>query len=780
MRMKRLLILLCVCCLQAAACHAQAPVVRVDLSQPGKKVAPRQFGIFFEEINHAGDGGIYAELVRNGSFTEASTLDAWSRVQTGTAKAELFFDTERPLNAVKKRSLRIEIDSPNGGRAGVSNEGYWGIAVKKGHVYKFSMDARGATGFDGPVTVALEGKDGAVYGETRIDGLKTGWGHFSGSIRSEATDAAARLTITARHSGTFWINMVSLRPGSDLFRTDLLEKLEALKPGFMRFPGGTYVQGNDRGSAFRWKKTIGDLANRAGHMDEPWSYWSTDNLGFYEYLLLCERLGATPYYVSYAGMTWTPSPKSPFGFLQPSRIPVDDYPMDEMGPIVQDALDAIEFANGPVTSKWGALRARYGHPAPFGLKYIEIGNEDGSNPLYRARYMLFYKAIKARYPEIRIIANDNRRTHNEELPQDLLDEHIYASPLRALAFARQLDKRPRNGHKAVLAEMAVSTSAGYGNQRAALAQAVLMMSIERNSDVMPVASYAPLLANVHAINWRPDLIYFNSTSSYGNPPYYVQTMFAATPLVSVVPVQVTAPEVKIPMTGQVHAEGYDAKAEFQDKKTTGSGDNYTYSVRARKTSGDGGLVIRFAMQDGGGSYLAWFLGVVNRASTLRVWGGGGNLDVPVDQLEQSFAGAIARPVKGTIETDRWYDIKIHVQGRRVRCFLDGKLIHDVQVPETLGTSLYGTAGRTAGGDVVVRLVNISPETQKVKIDLDSEHRYSVTADSLAAQDLDAENSFADPTRIAPVARRLAPVGNQFEYAVKGNSFTVLKLTPENK
>ncbi|MFP5204262.1 MAG: alpha-L-arabinofuranosidase C-terminal domain-containing protein [Acidobacteriota bacterium] len=777
--MKRLHLLLIVCCLQAAICHSQTPRVRVDLSQAGKKVTPRQFGIFFEEINHAGDGGIYSELVRNGSFTEAETLDAWSRVQAGSATVSLFFDAEMPLNAVKTRSLRIEIDSPAGDRAGVSNEGYWGIAAAKGHVYQFSMDARAAAGFDGPLTVALESKDGAVYGETQINGLKTAWNHFTGSIQSDATDPAARLTITAKHSGTFWINTVSLRPGSDLFRADLLEKVKALKPGFLRFPGGTYVQGNDRGSAFRWKTTIGNLADRAGHKDEPWSYWSTDSMGFYEYLLLCERLGAAPYYVSYAGMTWTPSPKSPFGFLDPNRIPVDDYPLDQMGPIVQDALDAIEFANGPVTGKWGALRAKYGHPAPFGLKFIEIGNEDGSNPLYKQRYMLFYNAIKARYPDVEIVANDNHRNHNRDLPQDLLDEHMYASPLKALDFAKELDTRPRDAHKSVLAEMAVSTSAGYGNQRAALAQAVMMMSIERNSEVMPMASYAPLLANVRAINWRPDLIYFNSSSSYGNPPYYVETMFADTPLASVVPVQVTAPEVEIPMTGKAHAEGYDAQAEFQNEKTAGSGDDTTYTVRARKTGGDGGLVIRFAGQDDG-SYLAWFLGVVNRASTLRVWGGGGNLDVPVDQLEQSFAGALAPPVKGTIDTDRWYDIEIRVQGRRVQCFLDGKLIHDVQVPETLGPSLYGTAGRTAAGDVVVRLVNISPEKQNVSLDLGGARRYSVVASSLTAQNLDAENSFADPTRIAPIQRLLPAVDGNFQYEVQGNSFTVLKLTPQGK
>ncbi len=773
--MKKLMIaLLSICCLQGAD-------LRVDLSRAGKKVSPELFGIFLEEINHAGDGGLYAELIRNGSFGEAPTLDAWSAVRTGAAKVNLFFDGTTPLNTVKSRSLRIEIDSPSGERAGVGNEGYWGIAAKKGETYEFSMFARGATGFEGPLTVTLEGKDGAVYGQTQITGLKTAWSRVSSSIQAGATDPAARLNICANRSGTFWINMVSLRPGHDIFRPDLLQMLRDLKPAFVRFPGGTYVQGNERESAFRWKNTIGDLESRPGHQNAPWVYWSTDSMGFHEYLLLCERLGAVPMYVAYGGMTWTPNSKSPFGVLEKHKIPVSDFPLDQMGPIVQEALDAIEYANGPVTGAWGALRAKAGHPAPFGLKYIEIGNEDGFNALYTERYMLFYNAIKARFPEIQIIANERRGRTAGELPMDLVDEHIYARPLMAIEMAKRLDGRDRNGHKAVLAEYAVQGSGGFGNMRAGLAEAVMLSGIERNSDVMPMASYAPLLANVHAINWRPDLIYFDNVSSYGTPSYYVQKMFADSRLDSVVPVQVTADEMKVRTDGAVSAEGYNAEAEFQDGRGTGTGDNYTYTVRARKTGGEGGLVIRFA-QDGSGAHLAWFIGVRHRTSTLHVWGGGGMLDVPAHQLESSFAGALGRGVNGTLDTGRWYDVTIQVEGRRVRCSLDSKEIHNVEVPEGLGPSVYGSAGRTAAGEVVLRLVNASPVKQNVGINLagGSADRYSAAAAHLTSKNLDDENSLAEPTRIAPVERQLPSVGSTFQYELEGNSFTVLKLTPEGR
>jgi alpha-L-arabinofuranosidase len=775
-RMNKLMIaLLSICCLQAAE-------MQVDLGQAGKKVSPELFGIFLEEINHAGDGGLYAELIRNGSFTEAPTLDAWSAVRTGVAKVNLFFDDTTPLNPVKSRSLRIEINSPNGERAGVSNEGYWGIAIKQGESYQFSMYARGPESFDGPLTVRLEAKDGTVYGQAEITGLKTAWGRFSGSIAAAATDPAARLTICANHTGTFWLNMVSLRLGNDIFRADLLQKLKDLKPAFVRFPGGTYVQGNERETAFRWKNTIGDLESRPGHWNAPWVYWSTDNMGFHEYLLLCERLGATPMYVAYAGMTWTPNSKSPFGVLENHKIPVSDFPMDQMGPIVQDALDAIEYANGPVTSAWGGLRAKVGHPAPFGLKYIEIGNEDGFNPLYTERYMLFYNAIKARFPEIQIIANERRgRATAGELPMDFVDEHTYTRPLGALDMARGLDSRDRNGHKAVLAEYAVQVSGGFGNMRAALAEAVMLSGLERNSDVMPMASYAPLLANVHAINWRPDLIYFDNVSAYGTPSYYVQKMFADSRLDSVVPVEVKADDLKVRLDGAVTCEGYNAEAEFQDGRGTGTGDNYTYTVRARKIGGEGGIVIRFA-QDGSGTYLAWFLGVRHRASTLHVWGGGGMLDVPAHQLESSFGGALARGVNGALDTGRWYDVKIQVEPRRVRCYLDGKEIHDVQVPESLGPSVYGLAGRAAAGEIVLRLVNVSPLKQNVSINLagGTADRYSAVATYLTSKNLDEENSLAEPTKIAPVERQLPSVGSEFQYELEGNSFTVLRLTPERK
>lgn len=264
--MKRLLVLVGICCLQGAMCRAQSAEVRVDLTQAGKKVNPNQFGIFFEEINHEGEGGLYADLIRNGSFTAAPTLDAWAAVREGSAKGNIFFEDENPLNATKRRSLRVNVSSPNGERAGLSNEGYWGITVQKGTSYQFAMYARSAPGFDGPVTVSLEGKDGTVYGRAQVTGLNQDWARVTATIPSSATDPAAKLVIAANRTATFWINVVTLHPMGGISRTALMQKLKDIKPGFVRFPGGTYVQGQSRASAYRWKTTIGDPASRPGHL----------------------------------------------------------------------------------------------------------------------------------------------------------------------------------------------------------------------------------------------------------------------------------------------------------------------------------------------------------------------------------------------------------------------------------------------------------------------------------------------------------------------------------
>jgi alpha-L-arabinofuranosidase len=475
---------------------AVAVTMMISADRPGIPVSPRLYGAFFEEINHAGDGGIYAELARNGGFRE-----------TGGGGRPPGWSGQGTLDG---RSLRL--DAP----AAAVNEGYWGIAVRKGASYRLVVDARASA--NGSLVASLEDARGRPYARARIEGLSTNSKRFTLALKANGDDAKARLVFSAPARGTVWLGGVSLFPVDTWkgrpngLRRDLAERVDALHPAFLRFPGGCYIEGGDfLKDAFRWKTTLGDAAGRAGHLNGNWGYRSSDGLGFHEYLQWCEDLGAEPLFVVNCGMSHKES-----------------VPLSELEPWVQDALDAVEYANGPATGRWGALRAARGHPAPFKLRYIEIGNESGvengfsgeADP-YTPRYRRFYDALKKAHPEIQTIANA-RVPHAMEF----VDEHYYDGPEWFWANAHRYDGYDRAGPKIVVGEYAVTKKCGRGNLRAALAEAAFMTGLERDSDVVAMASYAPLLANARDRKWSPDAIVFDGGGSYGTPSYYVQKMFA--------------------------------------------------------------------------------------------------------------------------------------------------------------------------------------------------------------------------------------------------------------
>jgi alpha-L-arabinofuranosidase len=334
------------------------------------------------------------------------------------------------------------------------------------------------------------------------------------------TDASARLVI----AGKAWLDMVSLFPADAVhgFRPDLLAMLKAMQPAFVRFPGGCYVEGDKLEEAFRWKKTIGDIAARPGHWN-LWNYRSTDGLGYHEYLQLCEDLGAAPLFVINCGMSHEEQRKQ-------TGPPANEY--------VQDALDAIEYANGPVYSRWGALRAQAGHPAPFNLRYMEIGNENGG-PMYHAHYALFHDAIKARYPAMTLIANDWQGLPKNR-PLDMIDSHAYTAPAAMCNMSTRYDHASRTGPKVYFGEYAVTEQAGRGNLQAAVAEAAFMTGLERNGDLVAMASYAPLFECVGYQKWNPNAIVFDDSRAYGIPSYYVQAMFAVNRVDRVLPVTLRA------------------------------------------------------------------------------------------------------------------------------------------------------------------------------------------------------------------------------------------------
>ncbi|HEU4752736.1 MAG TPA: alpha-L-arabinofuranosidase, partial [Armatimonadota bacterium] len=381
--------------------------------------------------------------VRNRSFEDAEQPQGWSAVERGGARAALALETATPLNPAHQRSLRVELTGAPGGEAGAANEGFWGIPVQEGARYRLSLYARAGGGFSGPLTASLEGADGRVYARERFRGLSEGWSRFTATLKSGASDPKARLVLSGAGSGTLWLDMVSLFPAetwkrrANGLRPDLAGLVSDMKPAFVRFPGGCFCEGDRLANAFRWRKTIGPVEERPGHWN-LWGYRSTDGLGYHEYLQWCEDLGAEPLFVINCGMAHE-----------------DMVPLPQLDPWVQDALDAIEYANGPVTSQWGALRAKNGHPKPFGLKYLEIGNENGwgnTLPAYEARYARFYDAIKQRYPAMQLVAT----TPVKGRPMDLVDEHFYNSPDWFLANSGRYDRYNRSGTKVYVGEYAVT------------------------------------------------------------------------------------------------------------------------------------------------------------------------------------------------------------------------------------------------------------------------------------------------------------------------------------
>jgi len=496
--------------------------ITVHTGQAGPAINPTQLGAFLEEINHSGDGGVYAELVRNRDLKESSSSPVyWSAVQDRGAAASIALDTSRPLNTANSVSLKLSVASlPSGGRAGLANDGYWGVPVTPATTYHLSFYAKAGTGFAGPLTASLESSSGRAWARATIPAITASWARYTATLTTAQGIPSSldnRLVIVASNpaaaGSSAWFAMVSLCPPTydstpNGLRADLMQKIAALHPGYLRVPGGNYLEGRTLATYFNWKNTIGPIQDRPGHENTAWGYWSQDGMGLLEYLEMAEELGAQPILAVFAGYT-----------LNGAVVP-----QGQLAPRVQDALDEIQYATGPVTSAYGAMRAADGHPAPFGLHYVEIGNEDffdtsGSYNAYR--FPMFYDAIKAAYPQLKIIATTNVTSRTP----DVIDDHYYSgNPGVVAGDAHVYDDASRSGPRHIVGEYAVTQGSPAGTLAAALGEAAFLTGVERNADIIIGASYAPLLVNVDAQSWPTNLIEYNGLVSYGSPSYYAQQM----------------------------------------------------------------------------------------------------------------------------------------------------------------------------------------------------------------------------------------------------------------
>jgi alpha-L-arabinofuranosidase len=495
----------------------------IDVNQPGHVIPSALYGAFFEEINNGGEGGTYAELINNRAFnaqtseTSAPSPDPWTLVMGAGAAGTMSLDSTQPLNSVLAQSLKLVVSKvPAGSRVGIANSGYWGIAVAPGVTYTVSLYAKAGSDFSGPLTVSLESASGAVLAHASIGGLTSTWQKFTevlpvDNMAAPATDN--RLVVSASSAGTIWLDVVSLFPPTwkdraNGLRPDVMNLLADMTPQFVRFPGGNYVQGGDANTSFQWKTTIGDVAQRPGHYNSAWGYWVSDGLGLDEFFQACEDLEAEPVLAMFAGDF--------FGG------PVSQA---DMAPYVQDAVDEVEYALGDASTTWGAKRIANGHPAPYNLNYVEIGNNDnlgGASASYIAyRFPMIHDAIKAQYPWIKVIATEQVPT---PVP-DIVDDHYYLSVPDMEQLSHQYDTTSRTGPGVMVGEYAV-TSGNIWTLDAAISEAAAMTGFERNSDIVSMASYAPLFVNDANRDWSPDLIVLNAGAVYGTPSYYVQKMFA--------------------------------------------------------------------------------------------------------------------------------------------------------------------------------------------------------------------------------------------------------------
>ncbi|MEW2559675.1 alpha-L-arabinofuranosidase C-terminal domain-containing protein [Streptomyces griseorubiginosus] len=787
--------------------------ITVDPSARGATIDDTMYGVFFEDINRAADGGLYAELVQNRSF-EYSTADNASYTPLtswtvdGTARV---VDDGGRLNERNRSYLDL------GAGSSVTNAGYnTGVHVETGKKYDFSVWARAAAGTT--LTVSLQDSGGTLATARKVDVSKNGWARYRTTLTATRTSSDGRLTVAS--SAAAALDMVSLFPRDTYrgepngLRKDLAERIAALHPGFVRFPGGCLVNtgsmedysaasGHQRKRSYQWKDTVGPVETRATNSNF-WGYNQSYGLGYYEYFRLAEDIGAMPLPVVPALVT---------GCGQNKAV-ADDALLKRH---VQDTLDLIEFANGPASSTWGKVRARMGHPKPFHLTHIEVGNEENLPNEFFARFKEFRAAVQAKHPEIQVISNsgpddsgttfDTAWQLNRDAKVDMVDEHYYNSPQWFLQNNDRYDSYDRNGPKVFLGEYA-----SQGNTfKNGLTEAAFMTGLERNADVVKLASYAPLFANEDYVQWRPDLIWFNNHASWNSANYEVQKLFMNNVGDRVVPSTATGtPSLLAPITGAVGLSTWATTAAYDDVRVTdadgrelltddfssgaskwthtgggswsvqdgqyvqtdvnaentmvSAGDpswhDYDLKVKATKKAGKEGFLVAFGVKDTG-NYYWWNIGGWNNTQTA---------------VEQAVDGGKSTLISkaGSVETGRAYDVDVKVRGRQVTLYLDGQEWGSFRDDKPAEPFRQVVTEDRRTGELIVKVVNAQDAAARTTVDLGRAKVASKARVTTLAAAPDAVNSETS-TAVAPVRSTFDGVAGKFTYTFPANSVTFLRI-----
>lgn len=759
------------------------------------------YGIFYEDLNHAADGGLYGELVQNRSF-EFSEIDhpsyhpltGWEVVQSEGDRIKVSVQNAHPINTRNPHYLVIDVFETSCG-SGVKNLGFnTGLPYEEGKNYLFSAHMA-SDGRPLQVQVTLEGEDGSIYGKKHLTIEEKEWKEYSCMLTSSQTDYSGRLVVRIMNEGRLYLDMVSLFPEhtykmrANGMRADLAEFLADLKPKFMRFPGGCLVHdgsinSQDRDSMYRWKNTIGDISTRPSRRNN-WNYNQTLGLGFYEYFIFCEDIGAKPL------------PVLPAGYDPHHHRLV---PFDQLDEWIEDALDLIEFANGDTITTWGAIRAKLGHPEPFHLEYIAIGNEEVGDGFFD-RYPYFHKAIKEKYPSIKIINSSGPFAHGSEYDKgwasakenqsDYVDEHYYTSPEWLLANHHRYDSFKKEDPKVFLGEYATWGNTWYN----ALTEASFMIGLERNAHAVGLACYAPLLCNVDYINWQPNMIWFNNHQSFGTANYYVQKLFMNhqgdvgvsitgedLPPVEMIE-DMTGDEIRLGFTPHTITSYYDIKVINEDTgKVTKYKDctissiedevilanvkanRYRVIYKAKKLSGVRGFTLQFDRKDG---------------QNKRNWelGGWQNQDCFVSEDLGGRNSVLTHRVF-SVERNREYNLELLVDGDKIQTFVDGELMNEITKSKVCIESLYYAASLDeTSKDIIIKVVNVSDKGREAEVclhNLDKNH-LSGTIYQMAGYTLDAKNSFDEPQLVSPKEESIYVEGNSLPYEFPKQSLTVFRF-----
>jgi alpha-L-arabinofuranosidase len=799
------------------ALYGQA-IFEVDADEKGVPMSQELIGAFFEDINFGADGGLYAELIQNRSFEYYTVPDyvtyqpltAWSLVGTN---GSMQIENTSPLNENNTNYLKLTIPG-SGTETGIKNTGFSGIPVEAGEIYDFSVYVRSESSFAEPLLVRLENAAGDVVGMDTVKGITTGWAKYTLEIQCSQTVNAASLTLVTTGSGTLCFDMVSLFPQHTFnnrkngLRKDLAQAVADLKPKFMRFPGGCVIHGRGNDNAYRWKSTIGDVAERKPNWN-LWGYHQTYGLGFFEFFLFSEDIGAKPL------------PVLPLGISCQFRDR-EIVPLNEMGPWIQDAIDLIEFANGDTTTTWGKIRAGMGHPEPFNLEYLCLGNEEDDIPEFRTRFVMMADSVKKAYPEIKIIGTSGTAAsggyYNSlwefSREQDLyaVDEHYYMDPSWFLLNTHRYDNFDRNGPKVFIGEYA-SRDDRLAN---AIAEAAYLTGVEKNSDIIQFACYAPLFCreNLSSYTWNPDLIRFDNTRVVKTASYYVQQLYGVHAgdeyIRSTVSYEEGFSMVSTEYNGSIGVGTWNTRADFDDVRLV-CGDNvlvdenfdagsanwtvasgtfnasggiysqsssqqpavslfktpidtsvYIYTLKARKTGGAEGFLIPFGYRN---SQNYYWLNIAGWNNTQHA-------------VEKCTNGSKSTMVSksGSIQSNIWYDIKIEISQSTASFYLDNELLFEIPAPTGPITASVSKDLETS--ELILKMVNSSSSAVSASMNIKgpwiSQYAKVITLSGTGSQ----RNSLTSPDLVVP-EESTYPVYNSFEYTLPGNSLQVFRIKTDS-